>query len=121
MINFAFGIIPIMSFLIFAMVICIFIFTFAKGIKTWNKNNNSPRLTVKATAVTKRNDVSRHSHHHGHHSHTSYSNTYYVTFQFDSGDRLELHVPSTEFGLIVEGDVGMLSFQGTRFLSFERI
>ncbi|MBQ4627771.1 MAG: DUF2500 domain-containing protein, partial [Clostridia bacterium] len=49
------------------------------------------------------------------------STTYYATFQFESGDRLELAVPSSEYGMLVEGDKGKLSFQGTRFLSFERI
>jgi len=29
-------------------------------------------------------------------------------------------VPRSEFGLLVEGDEGVLSFQGTRYLGFER-
>ena len=46
---------------------------------------------------------------------------YYVTFQVQSGDRLELEVGSDEFGYLIEGDYGNLSFQGTRFLGFERM
>lgn len=38
---------PILFLLIFVMVIL----SFAKGISTWFKNNNSPRLTVFATVV----------------------------------------------------------------------
>jgi hypothetical protein len=34
---------------------------------------------------------------------------------------MELLVPGNQFGLLIEGDHGKLSFQGTRFLSFERI
>jgi hypothetical protein len=33
---------------------------------------------------------------------------------------MELSVPSSEFGLLIVGDEGVLSFQGTRYLGFER-
>ena len=46
---------------------------------------------------------------------------YYATFQFESGDRLELELQGREYGMIVEGDKGKLTFQGTRYLGFERI
>ncbi len=104
----------IMFFLVFALFICVFVYMFASAIKTWHKNNNSPRLTVPATVVAKR-------HHRSHNSHTHTSSThYYATFEFESGDRLELSVPSHEVGLLAEGDVGSLTFQGTRYLGFER-
>ena len=114
-----FGLMGIVSSLIFLVVIGMFIFTAAKGISQWNKNNNSPRLTVPATVVAKRTNVSRHHHHNNMH-HTTHSTTYYVTFQVQSGDRMELHVTGQEYGLLVEGDHGSLSFQGTRYLCFER-
>ena len=34
---------------------------------------------------------------------------------------MELRVSGSEFGLLVEGDYGKLTFQGTRYLGFERI
>ena len=114
-----FGLMGIVSSLIFLVVIGMFIFTAAKGISQWNKNNNSPRLTVPATVVAKRTNVSHHHHHNNMH-HTTHSTTYYVTFQVQSGDRMELHVTGQEYGLLVEGDQGSLSFQGTRYLGFER-
>ena len=46
--------------------------------------------------------------------------TYYVTFQVESGDRMELTVSGSDYGMLVEGDIGKLSFQGTRYLGFER-
>ena len=52
--------------------------------------------------------------------HTTHSTTYYVTFQVESGDRMELHVAGHEFGMLIEGDRGMLTFQGIRYLGFER-
>jgi hypothetical protein len=105
------------------LVLGIFIFAIVKGIGQWNKNNHSPRLTVPATIVAKRTNVSHH-HHHNHGGtgmhHTTHSTTYYVTFQVESGDRMELHVAGHEFGMLIEGDCGMLTFQGTRYLRFER-
>jgi hypothetical protein len=53
--------------------------------------------------------------------HTTHSTTYYVTFQVESGDRMELQLAGNEYGLLVEGDRGKLTFQGTRYLGFERV
>ena len=118
-----FTIFQIMFTLVFVLVIGMFIVIAVKGISQWNKNNHSPRLTVPATIVAKRTNVSHH-HHHNHGGtgmhHTTHSTTYYVTFQVDSGDRMELHVAGHEFGMLIEGDRGMLTFQGTRYLGFER-
>ena len=119
--GFGFDMFSIMFTIVFIIVIGTFIVTAIRGIGQWNKNNNSPRLTVPATVVTKRTNVTRHHHggangHHHHHTSTSY----YVTFEVESGDRMELHMTGSEYGLLVEGDRGNLSFQGTRYLGFER-
>ena len=108
--NFMFSIFPIIFFVVFALVIGVFIYVLTKKASQERKNNNSPRLTSEATVVTKRTHVW------GDHSHTDY----YVTFQFPSDDRMELEVPHSQFGYLVEGDQGQLTFQGTRFLNFER-
>ena len=105
----------IMFTLMFCLVFGVFIMTFARGIRQWNKNNHSPRLTVPATVVAKRTNISRH---HNHHS--THSTTYYVTFQVESGDRMELQLQGHEYGLLIEGDRGNVRFQGTRFLGFDR-
>ena len=119
-----FTIFQIMFTLVFVIVIGMFIVIAVKGISQWNKNNHSPRLTVPATIVAKRTNVSHH-HHHNHSGtgmhHTTHSTTYYVTFQVESGDRMELHVAGHEFGMLIEGDRGILTFQGTRYLGFERL
>lgn len=118
-----FGLFGIMFTLVFVLVIGVFVFGFVRGIKQWNKNNHSPRLTVPATVVAKRTDVTHHHHHHHDHgamNHTSHSTSYYVTFQVESGDRMELSMAGHEYGMLVEGDRGRLNFQGTRYLGFER-
>ena len=73
-----------------------------------------------SAVVAKRENVSVHHHHGNGAGHTTRSTTYCVTFQFDGGDRLELRLPGREYGLLTEGDTGLLTFQGTRYLSFER-
>ena len=44
------------------IVIGMFIVVAVKGIGQWNKNNQSPRLTVPASVTAKRTNVSRHQH-----------------------------------------------------------
>lgn len=86
------------------------------------KNDASPRLTVPASVVTKRAQVGT-THHHNAATNTGgtyYNTKYFATFQFESGDRLELSVSPGEYGMLVEGDRGQLSFQGTRYLGFVR-
>lgn len=117
------GLFYALFFLVFFMAFGTIAVGFVQGIKEWNSNNHSPRLTVDATVIAKRTNISRHSHHHGtgHGVHHSTSTTYYVTFQVESGDRMELRMAGHEFGLLIEGDKGKLTFQGTRYLGFERV
>lgn len=107
----------IMFSLMFILVFGMIVVTIFRGISQWNKNNHSPRLTVDATVVSKRQNTS----HHHHNNHMSHSTTYYVTFQVESGDRMELHVSGMEYGMLAEGDYGKLTFQGTRYLEFVRM
>lgn len=106
-----FNIFRILFLVMFGIAFGTVISTMIKNGKLNRKNDNSPRLTCEATVVTKRTKVW------GDHSRT----TYYATFQFESGDRLELEIPHNQFGYLVEGDKGKLSFQGTRYLNFERM
>ena len=112
--------------LIFFGLMCLFIFTLISNLRTWNKNNHSPRLSVPAAVVAKRTDISHSdaanagdlSGAHGYR--TSTYTSYYVTFQVESGDRMEFEVDGSDYGLLVQGDIGKLSCQGTRYLGFER-
>ena len=101
---------PILFLGMFGLVFGLIVSTLIKNGKRERKNDAAPRLTSQATVVTKRTHVR------GDHAHT----TYFATFQFESGDRLELEIPRDRFGYLVEGDSGKLHFQGTRFLNFER-
>ena len=77
-----------MFFLVFFLVLGTILLHLVRGISQWSRNNNSPRLTVPATVVAKRSDVSHHHHQDANGiGHTSSSTTYYATFQVASGDR----------------------------------
>lgn len=105
---------PLMFFLIFGMFVVILV----RNLMQWNKNNHAPCLTVEAKIVAKRSHA---NHSAGQNGMGSTFYTYYVTFEVDSGDRMELSMSGTEYGMLAEGDKGKLTFQGTRYLKFERI
>ena len=118
-----FSIIPAIVTVGFILVFGFIIFAIIRGAGQWSRNNNSPVLTVWARVVGKRMAVSNHMHHTGDNMamhHTSTSTTYYATFQVESGDRMEFAVPAREYGMLAEGDMGGLTFQGTRYKGFER-
>lgn len=113
-----FGGFQIVFTLMFLLVFGIILVQVIRGIWQWNKNNRSPRLTVQARVVGKRTQMLRHRQ--GNSRHDPVSTKYFVTFEVESGDRMELSMSGMEYGMLVEGDNGCLTFQGTRYLGFER-
>ena len=96
------------------LIIGLILFTVLKGVGTWASNNNSPKLSVPAQVVAKR------THTWGGSGDSSARTSYYATFQVESGDRMELQLSGSETGMLAEGDIGVLTFQGKRYLGFER-
>jgi hypothetical protein len=107
------------------------IFGAAKGLSEWSNNNAQPVLRVPAKIVARRTNLSVSSatsghHHHDdlHHSHgstsTSTSTQYYATFELENGERMEFQLSDHEAGLLLEGDQGELTYQGTRYHGFAR-
>ena len=111
------GIFAAVFSLIFILALVLIIVRVVQGIGTWHKNNQSPRQTVFAVIVGKRTAVWGHS---GTNTVGSTSTAYFLTFQAESGERTEFNVDGRVYGMSAEGDRGQLSFQGTRFLGFER-
>ena len=113
---------PLVFLLMFGFALYTLISSIAARAQEKRKNDASPRLTVPASVVTKRAQVGT-THHHNAATNTGgtyYNTKYFATFQFESCDRLELSVSPGEYGMLVEGDRGQLSFQGTRYLGFVR-
>lgn len=99
--------------LVFWLILIVIVVQLVRGVIQWGRNNASPRLTVEATVVSRRERTWHNQH--------NYSSTYYATFQLESGDRMELQIPERDIGMLAEGDRGQLTFQGTRFLGFARM
>lgn len=122
----SFGIISLLGIGIFAVALFLFVYVLVRALRQHRINNQSPRLTVEARVVARRanTDISQHpvggDVTGGHGFTTSSTTTYYVTFEVESGDRMEFTVPQSQYGYIAEGDYGKLTFQGTRFLDFQR-
>ncbi|SHH94895.1 DUF2500 domain-containing protein [Clostridium grantii] len=106
-----FGGFTIIFMFFFIFISSMIIYTFVKGIKQNNYNNQQPILSVEAIVIAKRTKVSGHEH-----TRTSY----YVTFEVESKDRIELEVQGIEYGQLIENDKGKLTFQGTRYKGFAR-
>ena len=107
---------PVIFAVAFFCIAFVIIRTILKNTRRWNANNAAPRLTVPARVVAKRTQVSGFRRDMSMHGKTSYC----ITFEVDSGDRMELSMEGEDFGLLAEGDVGLLTFQGTRYLGFDR-
>ena len=74
------------------------LFIFIKGITTWHKNNNSPRLTVSAKIVAKRQNTTHHNQPNAgdmsgaHGYHTTISTTYYVNNKQTSKSKYQAYI-----------------------------
>ncbi|MMZ62122.1 hypothetical protein D1872_243120 [compost metagenome] len=101
----------------FIIILGIIIASVGGSIRRYYVNSKQPILFVHTTIVSKRTDVS-----HRHDAEHSRSDTrYYVTFEVESGDRLEFMLTGSEYGQCSEGDEGNLKFQGSRYFGFERL
>lgn len=117
--GFGFGLFNLMFTLVPVLMCVILIIGLVRTAKEWHHNAQSPRLTVEAKVVAKRTAFRRRMRNKTY-VHAGANTNYYATFQFESGDRLELELQGHEYGMLVEGDSGKLTFQGTRYLGFER-
>ena len=115
-----------MIFIIIALSFCgVVVFLFIqiiKGITQWHQNNQAPQISCPAQVIDKHTEVSVSHHNHGADagmSHSSSSTTYYLLFQTEAGERLEFHVKRKDFSRLIQHDLGVLHYQGTRFLGFD--
>ena len=115
---FNFNMVPyIVKYAFIFMIICTLVILMIRFYQ-WNRNNHSQQQNVKATIVSKRTKTKVYHHSNGAEAHTTSSTTYYITFQVEHGDRMELKVKDAVYGLLATGDQGLLIFQGSRYLDF---
>jgi hypothetical protein len=110
---------PIFFITIFIAIFIIIIIIIYSGLKIWRYNNLQPVLDVDVKVITKRTKLSDGiANFDGYRS--SCDTNYYITFEVESGSRMEFMVCGDEYGMLIEGDIGKLTFQGTRYIGFER-
>lgn len=73
-----------------------------------------PRESARAVVLS----TERHIQHYRHSN--FYDKHHYAAFRLEDGRELTLRIPEEEFERLQEGDMGELTWQGTRFLFFGR-
>ena len=96
---------------VFIVVIGIILLSAGKGILQWSQNNRQPLLSVDSKIVSKRTEV-KHTRQTDDTMSSRTRTTYYLTFEVESGDRMEFVVNGEEFGMCAEGDEGLFAFPG---------
>ncbi|AMV37893.1 DUF2500 domain-containing protein [Planctomyces sp. SH-PL62] len=91
----------------------------ASGIAEWSRNNALTVQESPARVLAKRTEMRGGGPRHGH-GRGRVRTYYYVAFDLRSGERQEFEVPGPEYGVLVEGDEGTLTHQGTRYHGFRR-
>ncbi|URZ86800.1 DUF2500 family protein [Floricoccus penangensis] len=86
---------------------------FIRSFMRRSKNNNLPQVNTRARVVSKRANLNNFNK-------PLTTTNYFVNFEVENKDRVEFNILGSDYGMIAEGDVGMLEYQGTRFLDFKR-
>lgn len=116
-----FTIVPILFVIVFAIVIVKMLMSGARYVR----NASSPRESVYARVVAKRTEVRSTTSHHsngngGVHPVSSSRTHYYITLEFDNGERKEYLDVKHLYGLVAEGDTGYAAVQGEWIVAFVR-
>lgn len=111
-------------FIIFISVLVIaIIFRIITGYASPSFDKDTPRIKARVKIASKRTDpenpipIDSVSHSKNESEYTKY----YVCFEFESGDRLELLVDKKIYKIMANNDIGILYFRGDKYLDFERI
>ena len=83
---------------------------FLKKMKEKKENSSKAIESKTAKVITKRNSSIM----------SSTPNVCFVLFEFEDGNRRELSMNLNVSAIIAENDIGILTFQGTKFINFER-
>lgn len=98
------------------LILFLIMLAMLRGLAVWMHNNSLPRLDVPARVIGKREEVRSR----GPHSHHHVRTYYHVAFELEDGRRVEFPLRGNQYGVLMDGDQGTLSYQGTRYLGFRR-
>lgn len=97
--------------LVFCLILGIICFKIGQEIMICVKNSKALQEEIQARIISKRTHVS---------GNEVTRTSYYITFELQDGQRLEVPVKGEVFGILAEGDRGSLVHKGTRFIDFKR-
>jgi len=110
----------VMLFFVFIIASIGFITVMFGSLQQWTYNN-LPILTVDAKVVSKRIKTFQDTQGFGEMIPSyNYATFYYVTFELEDGSKLEFSITSVEYENMMEGDFGRLSYQESKYLTFEK-
>lgn len=102
----------ILCFVVFFLALSALVVYLFQHFTQWQRDRMAPRLSVGADVVSKRSDRFIPT------DDAPPNGDYFVTFEMEGGDRMELKLPGRDFWRIAEGDFGKLTFQGSRYIAF---
>lgn len=107
----------ILTLLGFLALLGVILYAVAVWVMGWFRNSRSPKITVPAMVAAKRiRTIHLGSRGRG----ASTETVFYVRFEPENSGSMELLVSNGQFERLTEGDRGVLTFQGTRFLDFQK-
>lgn len=104
----------------------VFIYILVKNLSGQAGIGLSPRTAVQAGVIDKKENISRTQHPLNNDLTgasgftTSTRTSYEVTFQLSGGERKTFTVERAVYELLLEGDYGTLTYQGPKYIGFER-
>jgi hypothetical protein len=98
---------------LFIVVVGLIVLAIVKNAKRAARNIAAPEVSAAATVLDKRIETSGGGD-------MSVTQTHFVSFEQSSGERFELEVPASEYGLLASGDRGTVTMKGDQYLGFAR-
>lgn len=80
----------------------------------WKEINNSPKVEMYATVVSKKKKERVYKHI------ENKEKKYYVEYQMDDGNKVECRVDKEVFNRLNKGDMGIISYCGMKYLGFRK-
>lgn len=129
-----FSLVAVFIALIAVAIVATIIVGVVRSARQGMANNAAPEVTAQARIVDKRVQLSGGGTTHsgptisgdgtilnsGMSTSSPVNEEHFVTFEQAGGERFELKVPSSDYGLLVVGDQGTVTMKGTRYLGFQR-
>ena len=105
------AVIPVLFFAVFALMLVFMGITVVRTMGNYKNNSKLPRISAHAKVVSRRT-VSNIS------SDSVGPRRYFMTFEYDTGDRAEYAVSEDVYSYFDAGDEGTITVRGTEFISF---